>query len=169
MRNNCVRYVLLVLRGTGYPQQKEQGDNRERLCLSKHQNLIIQLSYKGFIQAGRWKTKEIWSPSLVGYVAVLSEVQNQASWEMEERQVQKRQRETVWSNRETRSLFCSKSDCYIVTDEWGIQWFQAADGRPTGSILTFSLVIDELAGWGQGLALSVSQAAFAVMAGGHLL
>lgn len=56
----------------------------------------------------------------------------------------------------------------LLYSNTGGEWFQAADNGPTGSILTFSLVIDELAGWGQGLDLCTSQRALVVTAGGHL-
>lgn len=56
----------------------------------------------------------------------------------------------------------------LLYGDAGGEWFQAADNGPTESILTFSLVIAQFAGWGQRLDLRVSQSALVVTAGGHL-
>lgn len=55
-----------------------------------------------------------------------------------------------WGRQKSEAL---KFQIRLLYSDAGGEWFQAADNGPTESILTFSLVIAEFAGWGQWLDL----------------
>lgn len=94
-------------------------------------------------------------------------------WATERGGAEKEKNKKWEQGRQNRKWLCNKRLVFLqirfLYSDTGGEWFQAADNGPTGSILTFSLVIAELAGWGQGLDLCVSQPALVVTAGGHLM
>lgn len=119
--------------------------------LANTKNLISQLSCGVCSGQEERENRNLFSLS-VGLAAVSLEdpTGQQRQEEQGERKIYLKKKSESESDRKEMEWLCNRMlvmfQIRLLYSDAGGEWFQAADNGPTGSILTFSLVIAELAG-----------------------